>query len=76
MIKEIKPVSRNGKNGGGGIALAIIFVVVLCILFASCDGSSSRSNSSYQLHNKDGTNNWKYYNDMQDYFAKHLEKRP
>ena len=71
------------KDNGGFKPIQIFFIilgffVVLTALLVSCEGGSCSdySSSSYQLHNKDGTINWKYYNDMQDYFAKHPEKLP
>ena len=64
---------NNNKGKGSSIIAIIIAIVLLMGLLGSCsDGSSS----SYQLHNKDGSLNMQYYNDMQDYFAKHPEKRP
>ncbi|MBQ6120091.1 MAG: hypothetical protein IJK98_12720 [Clostridia bacterium] len=55
------------------VIIAILLVVVMLFGLGACGGSSS---SSYQLHKKDGSINWEYYNDMQDYFKKHPEKRP
>lgn len=57
------------------IIAVIVVVIGMIIGLASCSDSGS-SSSSYQLHNKDGSINWNYYNDMQDYFAKHPEKLP
>lgn len=59
------------------LALFIIgtFLMTTC-MYVSCEQGCDNSHSSYQLYNKDGTINWKYYNDMQDYFAKHPEKLP
>ncbi len=67
----------NGNNGDKATSIIIIvmFVIAILIGFASCGGGGS-SSSSYQLHNKDGSINWEYYSDMQDYFAKHPEKLP
>lgn len=51
---------------------AIIGIIIgIMIFLSSCSGSSS-----YQLHNKDGSLNMQYYNDMQTYFNNHPEKRP
>ena len=55
--------------------IAVILLVATILLGTSACGGSS-SSSSYQLHDKDGNINWEYYNDMQDYFKKHPEKRP
>lgn len=52
----------------------VIGIVVLLIAFSCAFGKESRS--SYDLHNSDGSINWNYYNDMQDYFSKHPEKNP
>ena len=49
----------------------IIILAIMTILVAGCTSSSS-----YQLHNKDGSLNQKYVNDMNDYFKKHPEKNP
>ena len=54
------------------IILAVVLMARMLIGFGACNDSSS----SYQLHNKDGSINWEYYNDMQDYFAEHPEKLP
>ena len=64
----------NGDKKASIIAV-IVVVIGMIIGLASCSDSGS-SSSSYQLHNKDGSINWNYYNDMQDYFNKHPEKRP
>ena len=63
------------ENKGSIIIIVLVLVFAIIIGVASC-GSSGSSSSSYQLHNKDGSSNWQYYNDMQDYFDKHPEKRP
>ena len=67
-------------NTQGGRKGTIIFkVIMICTIIAgiaTSGGCSSKSSSSYQLHNKDGSINWEYYNDMQDYFEKHPEKLP
>lgn len=55
--------------------VAVILLAFMLFGMSACMGSSS-SSSSYQLHDKDGNINWDYYNDMQDYFEKHPEKRP
>ncbi len=65
----------NNSGGKGGVIAIIVAIVLLMGLIGSCGGGGS-SSSSYQLHNKDGTINQQYYNDMQDYFNKHPEKRP
>ncbi|MBQ7638782.1 MAG: hypothetical protein IJS90_07775 [Clostridia bacterium] len=54
--------------------LVFLLIITVIIGTSACGGSSS--SSSYQLHDKDGNINWDYYNDMQDYFEKHPEKRP
>lgn len=54
--------------------IAVILLATTVFSLYSC-GSSSTGSSSYQLHDKDGNINWEY-NDMQDYFKKHPEKRP
>ena len=64
----------NGDKKASIIAV-IVVVIGMIIGLASCSDSGS-SSSNYQLHNKDGSINWNYYNDMQDYFAKHSEKLP
>ena len=64
----------NGDKKASIIAV-IVVVIGMIIGLASCSDSGS-SSSRYQLHNKDGSINWNYYNDMQDYFAKHPEKLP
>jgi hypothetical protein len=53
--------------------VCLCLVLVTMALFAMGSGSSS---SSYQLHNKDGSLNKDYVNDMNDYFKKHPEKLP
>ena len=63
----------NNKGSNIGVIIAIIAAIIMGLV--SCSGGSG-SSSSYQLHNKDGSINWEYYNDMQDYFAKHPDKRP
>lgn len=55
--------------------IAVILLAITVFSLYSC-GSSSTGSSRYQLHDKDGNINWEYYNDMQDYFKKHPEKRP
>lgn len=57
------------------ILLILTLIVCIVIGIASCSPSGG-SSSSYQLHNKDGSINREYYNDMQDYFKKHPEKLP
>ena len=58
----------------------IIYLIILCvslvIIVVACSVSSGSSSSDYSLHNKDGSLNIRYYNEMQDYFNKHPEKRP
>ena len=65
---------QNSKNPKT-IVLSIIIVVIVFLLLKACS-SSSISNSSYQLHNKDGSLNMKYVDDMNDYFKKHPDKLP
>ena len=54
-------------------AVCLILAIMTMALFAMGSGSDS---SSYQLHNKDGSLNQDYVNDMNDYFEKHPEKLP
>jgi ABC-type oligopeptide transport system substrate-binding subunit len=61
---------QNSKNPKT-IVLSIIIVVIVILLFTACSSSSS-----YQLHNKDGSLNMKYVDDMNDYFEKHPDKLP
>ena len=63
---------NSKKNTIIGIIVITLLVIVLGIVFFGGDGSSS----SYQLHNKDGSINWNYYSDMQDYFARNPDKLP
>ncbi len=51
--------------------IALLLLALMIVGFCACDDSSS-----YSLHNKDGSINWEYYNDMQDYFEKNPDKRP
>ncbi len=65
---------KNGGNKGSTIIIVIVLIAAIIFGIASCGGGAS--SSSYQLHNSDGSINWDYYNDMQNYFAKHPEKLP
>lgn len=54
-------------------ALFIAFMLAMTVVLSACsDGASS----SYNLHNKDGSLNMQYIQDMNDYFEKHPEKLP
>ena len=53
------------------IICMIINLAIMTMLLAGCTSSSN-----YQLHNKDGSLNKQYVNDMNDYFKKHPEKNP
>lgn len=53
--------------------ICLALSLVLMVLLATGCGSSS---SSYQLHNKDGSLNREYVNDMNEYFKEHPEKLP
>jgi len=53
------------------IIALFILLIVLCTILTACSSSSS-----YDLHNKDGSLNMQYVQDMNDYFKKHPEKLP
>lgn len=53
--------------------VCLILAIMTMGLFAMGSGSDS---SSYQLHNKDGSLNMDYVNDMNSYFEKHPDKLP
>lgn len=57
------------------IKLILTLIVWIVIGIASCN-SIRDTPSSYELHNKDGSINWEYFDNMQDYFKKHPEKLP
>ena len=52
-------------------SLATIIIALLLAATLSACGESS-----YSLHNSDGSLNHKYVSDMNNYFAKHPEKNP
>lgn len=53
--------------------ICLVLVMATMAIFAMGSGSSD---SSYQLHNKDGSLNMDYVNDMNEYFKKHPDKLP
>ena len=66
--------SKKDEARGKIVLIVVIIIFTLFALFSCAEGGSS--SSSYDLYNKDGSINWQYYNDMQNYFEKHPEKRP
>lgn len=67
-------MNQNSKKDRLSGTCAII--IVICFFVVAALTSCGDSSSSYDLYNKDGSINWEYYNDMQNYFEKHPEKRP
>lgn len=64
------------KRKNGTVAKTVVAVLLGMMMLFGITGCNSSSSSSYQLHNKDGSLNWEYYNDMQNYFKEHPEKLP
>ena len=65
----------NKKDGSTSISKKgwFIIIFVLFIIAALIDSGGS-SSSSYQLHNKDGSLNWKYVNNMWEWQEKQKNK--
>ena len=55
---------------------SILLISLLIVIAVSLSACSSSSSSCYSLHNKDGSLNMQYVQDMSDYFEKHPEKLP
>ena len=67
MSQKNKAQTNQEKSGSGGtIVMTIIVIFCLVLGMSSCDGS----HSSYQLHNKDGSLNTKYVQDMWEWQQK------
>lgn len=66
---------NKNNSGKGGIFIAIGVILFIVFFVGSCSGQYKNS-SSYQLHNKDGSLNWNYIQDMQDYFKANPDELP
>ena len=50
--------------------------LMICLFTITFVAVGCSSESTYQLHNKDGSLNQDYIDDMNEYFEKHPEKLP
>lgn len=65
---------NNKKGSGLSMKTWIIIGIFVLLIAGMIDSATGNSSSSYQLHNKDGSLNYKYVADMWEWQAKQKNK--